>query len=107
MTSTIETSTEPTALDTAYGMAERILAVLNACADHGITPAAVSVSTHTVGIQISNWRRADAALNDVNTLGAEWCLAPADTGFGNYTRSGDTILHGVPLSVTVFTGRAA
>ena len=101
------TTAAPTPIATAYHMAERTLAILNACADLGVTPHAVHVRcTGTVDVQISAYGRDEAAIADVDTIGAAYDLS-VDTSrwSANYTRVGRTTVHGVPMTLTVYTGR--
>lgn len=110
MTSTIATSidTPPTAVETAYSMAERTLAVVNALSDLGITPCSLRVEDHAeIGIHVSSWRRVTDAKADVDAIADRFNLGPDDGNVAtNYDRSGDTIVHGVPMHLAAFTGRA-
>lgn len=101
------TTTAPTPVATAYHMAERTLAVLNACADLGVTPYAIHVRCMgSVDVQINAHDRAEAAIADVDAIGGAYGLS-VDTSrwSANYTRVGRTTVHGVPMTLTVYTGR--
>ena len=100
------TTDAPTALDVVTGMAVRVLAVLNVCADLDITPCLMTVYRDEVDVQISNWGGCAQAVEDVNRLADSLGLDEDDGLNTNYTRKGRTVAHGVDLYLHVYCGRA-